>query len=192
VLYGGFAQGAITRARTPEQLEEMRMVMHALPLGWGRDNPAFRQFFAARFLPEGTAEQMRWFSELQRITTTPAVGARLLATSATIDVSALAPQVRVPTLVLHANRDGVVSFGEGRNLAALIPGARFVPLEGRNHVILESEPAWPRFLDEVRRFLGEETELARERQPASKSASFSPASPLSPPRSAPRSRSRSR
>lgn len=63
--------------------------------------------------------------------------------------------MRAPTLVLHARGDGVATFGEGRKLAALIPGAQFVPLEGRNHVLLESEPAWPRFVEEVRRFLAE-------------------------------------
>jgi pimeloyl-ACP methyl ester carboxylesterase/DNA-binding winged helix-turn-helix (wHTH) protein len=155
VLYGGFARGVIAKAKTPEQLDEVTMVTRNIPLGWGQDNPAFRLFFAARFLPEGTPEQMRWFSDLQRITTSPRTGARLLDTAATLDVTALAPRVRVPTLVLHATGDGVATFGEGRKLAALIPGARFVPLEGRNHVLLESEPAWPRFVEQVRSFLAE-------------------------------------
>jgi len=153
VLYGGFAEGLITRARTPRELEENTTVMRAIPLGWGHDNPAFRMFFAARFLPEGTPEQMRWFSELQRVTTSPETGARLLSTSATIDVTRLAPQVRAPTLVLHATGDAVAPFDQGRKIASLIPGARFVPLEGKNHILLETEPAWTRFVDEVRRFL---------------------------------------
>jgi pimeloyl-ACP methyl ester carboxylesterase/DNA-binding winged helix-turn-helix (wHTH) protein len=155
VLYGGFARGVIAKAKTPEQLEEVTMVTRNIPLGWGQDNPAFRLFFAARFLPEGTPEQMRWFSDLQRITTSPKTGARLLDTAATLDVSALAPLVRAPTPVLHVRGDGVATFGEGRRLAALIPGARFVPLEGRNHVLLESEPAWAQFIEEVRSFLAE-------------------------------------
>jgi pimeloyl-ACP methyl ester carboxylesterase/DNA-binding winged helix-turn-helix (wHTH) protein len=155
VLYGGFARGVIAKAKTPEQLEEVTMVTRNIPLGWGQDNPAFRLFFAARFLPEGTPEQMRWFSDLQRITTSPKTGARLLDTAATLDVSALAPLVRAPTLVLHVRGDGVATFGEGRRLAALIPGARFVPLEGRNHVLLEGEPAWAQFIEEVRSFLAE-------------------------------------
>ena len=153
VLYGGFAEGLITRARTPRELEENTTVMRAIPLGWGHDNPAFRMFFAARFLPEGTPEQWRWFNELQRVTTSPETGARLLSTSATIDVTKLAPQVRAPTLVLHATGDAVAPFSQGRKLASLIPGARFVPLEGKNHILLETEPAWTRFVDEVRRFL---------------------------------------
>ncbi|SFQ29589.1 hypothetical protein SAMN05216567_113114 [Variovorax sp. OK605] len=43
---------------------------------------------------------------------------------------------------------------EGLRLAALIPGARFVPLDSDNHVLLDSEPAWAIFLAEVRRYLG--------------------------------------
>ena len=136
------------------------MVMRGIPLGWGHDNPAFRMFFAARFLPEGTPEQMRWFSDLQRVTTSPETGARLLSTAALIDVSDLVSQVRAPTLVLHATGDAVASFSQGRKLAALIPGARFVPLESRNHILLEHEPAWTRFVDEVRRFLADDNDSA--------------------------------
>jgi DNA-binding NarL/FixJ family response regulator len=71
-----------------------------------------------------------------------------------VDVSDLAPLVTVPTLVLHAREDGLVPYRYGRELASVIPGARFVPLEGCNHVLLEDEPAWPAFLAEVRAFLG--------------------------------------
>ena len=71
-----------------------------------------------------------------------------------MDVTELARQVRVPTLVLHARGDARVPFDEGRRLAALIPGARFVPLDSDNHVLLDSEPAWPHFLAELRGFLG--------------------------------------
>src|SRR5688572_6584651 len=150
----------MTRARTPRELEENTIVMRAVPVGWGHDNPAFRMFFAARFLPEGTPEQMRWFSELQRVTTSPEIASRLLSTSATIDVTELAPQVRAPTLVLHATGDAAVPFDQGRLIAALVPGARFISLEGRNHILLECEPAWTRFVDEVRCFLRSGADVA--------------------------------
>lgn len=188
VLYGGFAEGVARRARTPAQLEETQMVMRGIPLGWGHDNPAFRMFFAARFLPEGTPEQMRWFSDLQRLTTSPETGSRLLSTAAEIDVMELVPQVRAPTLVLHATGDAVASFSQGRMLAALIPGARFVPLEGRNHILLEHEPAWARFVDEVRRFLAEEASDAPAPSPTDATLREAASSP--PRRSARRPRGR--
>jgi pimeloyl-ACP methyl ester carboxylesterase/DNA-binding winged helix-turn-helix (wHTH) protein len=179
VLYGGYAEGVVKRSKTPAQIEEMTMVMRGIPLGWGHDNPAFRLFFAARFLPDGTPEQMRWFSDLQRITTTPEIGSRLLTTASMLDVTELVPQVRAPTLVLHATGDAVASFSQGRKLAAHIPGARFVPLESRNHILLEHEPAWTRFVDEVHRFLAEDVDDALRAAPSPP-----------PPRSAKRPRGR--
>jgi len=190
VLYGGFAQGSITRARTPQEREEAELLTHQLPLGWGRDNPAFRLFFAARFLPEGTPEQMRWFSELQRITTTPEIAVCLRSTSSTIDVTALAPRVRAPALVLHGTGDAVVPFDQGRLLAALIPDARFVSLESRNHVLLESEPAWTRFTDEVRRFLADGARDGGSVAPRATDAPLNSARLPAPPRSAPPTRRR--
>jgi len=156
VLYGGYLQGLSARARTAQEREQANVIMTQMPLGWGLEDPAFRVFFAARFLPEGTPEQVRWFSELQRITTTPETASRLLSAASTIDVTDLAPLVRVPTMVLHVKGEGVVPFDVGRKIATLIPGARLVPLEGRNHILLETEPAWSRFADEVRRFLAED------------------------------------
>ena len=156
VLYGGYLQGVLARARSEQDREEARMLTQSMPAYWGRDNPAFRLFFAARFVPEGTQEQMRWFSELTRVTTSPQVAVRLRTTASTIDVTSLAPLVHVPTLVIHGSGDAAVPFDEGRRIAAQIPGARFVALESRNHILLEHEPAWPRFQEELRRFLAEE------------------------------------
>ena len=121
--------------------------------GWGQDNPAFRQMFTSRFIPEATLEQMRWFNELQRISASPEMAYRLRKVLGGINVSDQLARVSAPTLVLHCREDAVVPFDLGREIAAGIPGARFVPLEGRNHLILESEPAFPRFLGEVRSFL---------------------------------------
>lgn len=155
VLYGGYLRGKFRRAKTPEELAEAKMLINTMPLGWGRDNPAARQYFAAQFLPEGTPEQHRWFTELQRVTTSPEIAVRLRTVAGDIDVTQLAPLVRAPTLVMHASGEGVVPFDEGRELAALIPGARFIPLESRNHILMEDEPAWARFVQELRNFLNE-------------------------------------
>jgi len=153
VLYGGYAQGRFARAKTPEEREEAEAIIRVMPYGWARDNPAFRQFFANIFLPGGTAEQMSWFSELQRLTTTPPNAVRLRTTSANIDVVDLAKRVTAPTLVLHATGDAAVPFEQGRHLATLIPGSRLVPLDSDNHILLEDEPAWARFQQEIRAFL---------------------------------------
>jgi DNA-binding winged helix-turn-helix (wHTH) protein/pimeloyl-ACP methyl ester carboxylesterase len=122
--------------------------------GWGRENPAYRQIFTSQFIPGATAEQAHWFNALQRITTTPENAVRIRRALDDMDVTGLLSQIRVPTLVLHCRNDAVQPFEEGRRMAAGISGSRFVALEGNNHLILEHEPAWPRFLDEVTRFLG--------------------------------------
>ena len=98
---------------------------------------------------------MAWFNELQRLTTSPENAARIRAINNDTDVIEHLSQVAVPTLVLHCRDDAVAPFEEGRRMAAMIPGARFVALEGRNHLILEDEPAWPRFINEVWAFLAE-------------------------------------
>ena len=152
ILYGGFAKGGL-RSGSEIDRQQHEMNTQMIRQGWGQDNPAFRQFFTSLFIPGATKEQMDWFNELQRTTTSPENAARLRDVSGNVDVSDLLGQIAVPTLVLHCRDDGIVPFEKGRRMAAMIPGARFVALEGRNHLILEDEPAWPRFIEEVRNFL---------------------------------------
>ena len=122
-------------------------------LGWGKENPAFRQLFTSQFLPGGTKEQADWFNELQRVTVSADVAARIREANGETDVTALLPRVSVPTLVLHARDDAQVPFEAGRRMAAGIPGARFNALPGRNHLFLETEPAFGQFLEQTRSFL---------------------------------------
>ena len=152
VLYGGFAQGRRMRG-SQDEIEQAQALVTLIRQGWGADNPAFRQFFTSRYIPDATAEQMQYFNDLQRITASPENAVRLREAFDVIEVSALLPQVAVPTLVLHCRDDAAAPFEEGRRMAAMIPGARFVALDGRNHLILEHEPTWPRFLTEVTKFL---------------------------------------
>jgi pimeloyl-ACP methyl ester carboxylesterase len=151
VLYGGFAHGwTHGSASTVARHEAMTTLMQQ---GWGRDNPAFRRLFSALYVPDGTEEQQRWLDDLQRVTTSPENAVRLLHAIGAIDVRDLLSEVTVPTLILHARDDAVVPFGNGRALAAGIPGATFVPLPGRNHLLLEHDPGWGRFLSETVSFL---------------------------------------
>ncbi len=152
ILYGGHSRGRAKRG-SPALIQQAEAEQTLIRQGWGQQNPAFRQFFTSTFVPDGTPEQMAWFNELQRLTTSPENAARIRATNDNVDVTEYLTEVSVPTLVLHCRDDAVAPFEEGRRMAAMIPGARFVALEGRNHLILEDEPAWPRFIDEVRAFL---------------------------------------
>lgn len=153
VLYGSYTVGWRHRG-TPAFRRREEALLQLIADGWGRDNPAFRQVFTSMFIPDGTPEQADWFNELQRRTTEPHLAVRIEECCGDIDVRDRLAAVACPTLVLHARHDEVIPFDSGRALAAGISGARFVPLESRNHVLLESEPAWTRFLDELRGFLG--------------------------------------
>lgn len=156
ILYGAYARGKYQRENAALAREEEQALMHLVRIGWGRDNPAFRQLFTSLFLPGGTPEQHRWFNDLQRISTSPENAIRFMQVFADMDVRALAAQLRVPTLVLHATDDARVPFDEGRLLASLIPDARFVPLDSANHILLDSEPAWGVFVDELLGFIATE------------------------------------
>ena len=160
ILYGAYAQGAWKRSSTPEERARLRALVTLTKQGWGQDNPAYRQLWTSLFMPDATPEQMRWFNELQQVSTSSENAVRFLVEFGQIDVLELLSQLRVPTLVLHCQDDLVVTFEYGRRLAALIPGARFVPLQGRNHLPQPTEPAWETFLA-VRHFLGTRRESLR-------------------------------
>ncbi len=154
VLYGAYARGRLHRSPTPEQLAERELMLDMIRVGWGKDHPAFRQAFTTMFIPEATQEQSRWMNELQRVSCTPENAVRLLNTFDNLDAQEAARRATVPTLVLHATGDLRVPFSEGRHTASLIPGARFVSLESRNHLLLSGEPAFVKFFAAVRGFLG--------------------------------------
>jgi len=153
VLYGGYARGPYRRG-DPDRASFYKAMIDLVRLEWGSDNPTFRQVFTSRFIPGGTEEQLGWYNDLCRKTLTAEIAAQLLESRATIDVTALLGEVRTPTLVLHARGDSVVPIAEGHILAAGIPGAQFVELDSMNHILLENEPAWERFCDEVLEFMG--------------------------------------
>jgi pimeloyl-ACP methyl ester carboxylesterase/DNA-binding CsgD family transcriptional regulator len=151
VLYGGYARGAYQRGSDANRTV-YRAVIDLARAGWGSDNPTMRQVFTSRFIPGATQEQLQWFNELCLKTTPGDVAARLLEARADLNVTELLGQVRVPTLVLHAREDQVAPVAEGRLLAEGIPGAEFVELDSRNHILLSDEPAWRRFQAEVLAF----------------------------------------
>lgn len=151
VLLGGFARNF------REGEGEVEAIATLIESGWGRDNPAFRQIFSTSLIPNATKEELDSLNELQRLSATPENAARLFRAVHAIDVRELAPRVRAPTLVLHCRDEAGVPVELGRELAALIPGARFVGLPGKNHLLLERDEAYAVFKDEAFPFLSGET-----------------------------------
>ncbi len=153
VLCNAFAQG-YERYGTPKGMEARRALGTLMRLGWGKNNPGFSSLFTNAYIPENaTSKHQQWFNDLQRISTSPENASLIMRLCDTLDVRALLPRVKVPTLVLHSDRDHVIPSRAGKLLAAEIPNARFVPLNTGNHILLD-EPAWHVFLEEVGNFLG--------------------------------------
>ena len=151
ILLGGFALGA--SKRMPQEAAKRQALATLVRLEWGADSSSIRQLFTASMMPNATKEQVDSFNELQRRTTSAECAARYLETTGEFDVTGLLSQVRVPTLVMHARGDAQVPLEVGRQLSAGIPSARFVALQGDNHVLLEQDPAMQRFFEEINLFL---------------------------------------
>jgi pimeloyl-ACP methyl ester carboxylesterase/DNA-binding CsgD family transcriptional regulator len=159
VLYGGYARGR--KFRQPDERRHEDALMSAIRAGWSDPSPTFRHLFSMLFLPHGTGEQMAWYDELQRRSTSAATAVRLYDARGSIDVADLAPRVTTRTLVMHARLDRVVPVEEGRLLGARIPDARLVLLDSANHILLSHESAWSSFMSELHAFLGTERAPAR-------------------------------
>ena len=155
VLCGAYARGRAVRAQGEDEKRAAALDLDLARVGWGRDDPAFRQVFAAQFLPDGTRADWDAFDQLQRRTTSPENAVRFLQEFAHIDVREQAGQVRCPTLILHSRNDHRVPMRYGEELAALIPDSRLVALASNNHLLTATEPAWRVFCDEVRAFLAD-------------------------------------
>jgi pimeloyl-ACP methyl ester carboxylesterase/DNA-binding CsgD family transcriptional regulator len=153
ILFGAYAQGKAKRGDADAE-QQWRAIIALTKLGWGNDNPVYRQLFTSRFIPGATEDQLKWFNEVCRRTTTPAMAARLLEARMYVDVTELLPRVSVPTLVLHARDEEAVPLSQGRLIASAIPNAKFVEIDSKNHILLEHEPAWQHFKEEVLAFVG--------------------------------------
>lgn len=156
VLYGTYARGRMRRDPTARDKEESETLIRLVKLGWGRAGRGFAEVFAALFIPGADREKRRAFVELQRLSASPEMAAAIVERFDHIDVQELAARVRAPTLVLHGRDDARVPFEEGRRVAALIPGARLVPLDTASHILQSGDPALDRFMAELDAFMAAE------------------------------------
>jgi len=153
ILYDSYLSGAYAEGMDQRMQKQARTMSEMIEVGWGREAGAFREVFANLLMPDATKEQLRWIGELQRRSASAANARKLWDAFNTFDIRAEAGKLKVPTLVFHVRGDAMVPFEAGRRLAAAIPNARFVPLEGKNHILLANERAWHAFRTELRNFL---------------------------------------
>ena len=137
----------------PDELVEEETYRKMIEVGWAKEDPSFRRVFTTRFIPDATEEQMRWFDDLQRMSTSPANAVASRIARQQVDLEDDLPRITAPTLVLQAIGDRSTTFDNAVSVSSLVPGARLVPLQSRNHILLADEPAWGVFIDEVEQFL---------------------------------------
>lgn len=160
VLYNAYANGAFTDGVPELEVEEAEALAGMIKVGWGRKSGVFREVFARLMSPREAADQVAWWEELQRLTVEPDSAARLWRGFHELDIRELLAKVQTPTLVAHVKGDRMVPFEAGRDLAGRIPGARFLPLEGDNHVLQPDDAGWRLFIEELRRFLSDDPSAA--------------------------------
>ena len=156
VLYDTYTHGALVEGQRVFERAKAEVLTQLIKVGWGRRNAAFRKVFVDLLVPEGSQEQQQWLADLQRQSTSPEMAARLWRAFHEIDVRDLASSVQASTIVFHVKNDAMIPFQMGCRLASLIPEARFVPLNGDNHILLSDEPAWERFVSALHDFLADE------------------------------------
>ncbi len=151
ILYGAYAQGRNRRDTTADTATAQTMLA-MLRQGWGQADSAFMRAFSSLYLSDASRAYIRWFADMQRMSASGDMAARLRVACDDIDVMDLLPAIRVPTLVIHARHDHVAPYDQGRLLATRIPGARLVTLESENHIPVPDDPAWSRLVDEIETF----------------------------------------
>lgn len=154
ILFGSFASGWKRSDLDAKALENRKAQLTLIRQGWHSKNPAIRQLWTTLCIPEAHPGECDSFNEMQRESVSAETAARIFEAIGDLDVREMLPNLKVPVLVLHSRGDSMVNFEEGRRLASLIPGAKFVSLDSRNHLLMHHEPAWQRFVDEIRGFLG--------------------------------------
>ena len=152
ILFGAYDCGWRLTA-DEQEAREREAVMVLTESGWGSDNPAYRHMFSRTFMPEANPEELDWFDEFQRQTTSPKNAVRFLEAFSTIDVRDRLADIKCPTLVVHSRGDLRIPFSTGRSIAARIPDAQFAGIGSSNHLLLGREKASEEFVKLVREFL---------------------------------------
>ncbi len=161
ILYGAGIGG--WPLDTPQSQDREETFRGMIRIGWGNPEGVFRRVFTSTFVPDATEEQMRWFDDLQRMSTSAENAIASRNGRQQVDITDELQSVSAPTIVFQATGDKVVGFEQAMRIASLIPNARLVPMDSRNHILLAGEPAWATFVDEVRAFLEPERQATAGR-----------------------------
>jgi pimeloyl-ACP methyl ester carboxylesterase len=162
VFYGTYARFI----HDPQERQKWEAMITLMRTGWGSDNPTYRQLFTSLFMPDGSEADQRVVNEMGRVAATPEDAARFMTATLDVDARDLARKIRAPTLVVHTRGDQVVPLESGRELAGLIPGARMVVIEGRDHILVRGDGEAEQFGPAVSSFLDEDLQAQKAKPTA--------------------------
>ena len=155
VLLSGFASSVFSTPNVSQRaVAEAELIIKSAELGWNSNKSAFRKLFVAQLLGNPTPEQQIELEERMQLSMTSEMATAYLRNNFSINVRDQCAQLSVPTLVFHCRKDEMIGFEQGRKMASMIPGARFVALEAQGHILLSTEPAMQVFEAELGAFLG--------------------------------------
>ena len=152
VLHGSYPRGRRRRGDAQSAAESEALVT-LIRQSWGNENPAIRQTITSLMMPGATPDEANWFNEFQRTCGPAANMARFREIFDKMDVVDMLEDIHVATLVTHCTGDSVAPLSEGKLFASRIPGAQFVTLNSKNHMIFENETDFARHIKCISDFL---------------------------------------
>ncbi len=152
ILYGAYARG--TSLREGFDPEEAQALLTLMRKGWGRDTPEIRQIFTtAYFGPDADPALVGYFNRLQRASADADTATRYQESlNRRGDISRRLADLRTPTLVIHCEDDRIIPFAEGRHLASIIQGARFLALPTGTHYFPVDDAVTSELVEAIDRF----------------------------------------
>ena len=148
VLNGGYARGRRRRGSDKDKAESEALV-NMIRYGWAAENPAFRQAVTTLFMPDATPEEADWFNDFQKACGPGENMARFREMFDEMDVSGLLEGIATPTLIVHSDEDVIAPLSEGKFMASRIPGARYIKLKSKNHMMFGNEPDFPKLIESI-------------------------------------------
>jgi pimeloyl-ACP methyl ester carboxylesterase len=124
IFFGGFA----SRSDVPEA--KRSSLVEFVRANWGLGS----QLLASIFIPNASGQEIEELAAYQRRAASAQAAAEFLRLEFETDLRPVLPRIAKPTLVMHRHGDRAVPIAKGRELASLLPNARFVPLAGDSHI----------------------------------------------------------
>ncbi len=152
-LTAAYARGWRVRLSPQEQKREQAF-LDIINTSWEDRSFIAQQMFTSSFAPNATREEATMFNQLMQKTTNAENLVANLNAMAEVDLTNVLKSIEAPVRLFHVVDDTLnSSIDEARLIASEMPDAELIPIEGAAHLVLEDDPAWPQYRDELTDFL---------------------------------------